>query len=136
MDCGPWIRRIPEELQNTAAPATTLSLEKPAASKINKTLHRSTSGDEGNETAAQHLKAFAKMRSVDLDHTYSFAGYSEKHPSQRCCHWPRSTSSSASGPSRSSSFIQLRSVGEPSQFVPTPIRLNNQHGMHAGASGR
>jgi len=58
---------LPTELQETPAPEPTVVLPKATAVKVNKLVHRSTTDDEGSETAARHLKAFARQHGVDLD---------------------------------------------------------------------
>lgn len=52
---------LPIDLQETPAPEPTVVLPKATAVKVNKLVHRSTTNDEGSETAARHLKAFAKQ---------------------------------------------------------------------------
>ena len=58
---------LPIDLQETPAPVPTAQLPKATAVKVNKLVHRSTTNDEGSETAARHLKAFARQHGIDLD---------------------------------------------------------------------
>ena len=58
---------LPTELQETPAPEPTVVLPRATAVKVNKLVHRSTTNDEGSETAARHLRAFARQHGVDLD---------------------------------------------------------------------
>ena len=61
------IQALPTDLQETPAPEPTVVLPKATAVKVNKLVHRSTTDDEGSETAARHLKAFARQHGIDLD---------------------------------------------------------------------